>query len=306
MSEEVKPIDQRLSLGMAERLKLNNLPRWVHGIGLGATLIVLLIFIAVFIAFKDVALWNGWLAAGEFENPQYGERIYPDSIFRTRMNTWSNLIYVLFGFYAIALGINDWKQRKPLEKGYLAHVPVQSLLFGAAGIYLGFGSGFFHASLTRYGQQCDVGGMYATMICLAAIAIGSWMPRMEAPWTRRIFPTWPVIAVIVIYASIYFTYYKWEYSYREVSMYLSGTVFLFAGTSLIQPGKYLQVRWFIAALVSITLGSKIRDLDIEGSFSSPDAVFQGHALWHIVSCFFFVFMYLYFRSEEREKDDIGA
>ncbi len=301
MSEEIESIEKRLHLGVAERLKLNDLPRWVHGIGLGGTLIVLLIFIGVFMVFKDVAIWDGWLAASELENPIYNERIYPNSVFRTRMNTWSNLAFILFGFYAIALGINDWKQSRPLEQGYLAHVPFQSFLFGAAGIYLGLGSGFFHASLTRYGQQCDVGGMYANMICMAAIAIGSWMPRMEAPWTRRIFPTWPVIAVIVVYASIYFTYYKWDYSFGKVSMYLNGTLFLFVSASLIQPGKYLQVRWFVAALVSITLGSKIRDLDIEGSFSSPGSIFQGHALWHLVSCLFFVFMFLYFRSEERER-----
>jgi hypothetical protein len=301
MSEEVESIENRLHLGMVERLKLNNLPRWVHGIGLGGTLIVLLIFIGVFMAFKDVAVWDGWLAAGEFEKPVYNERIYADSVFRTRMNTWSNLVYVLFGFYAIALAINDWKQRRPLEQGYLTHVPIQSFLFGVAGIYLGLGSGFFHASLTRYGHQCDVGGMYATMICMAAIAIGSWIPRMEVPWIRRIFPTWPVIAVIVVYASIYFTYYKWDYSFGKVSMYLSLTLFLFAGVSIIQPGKYLQVRWFVAALASIILGAKIRDLDIEDRFTSPDSIFQGHALWHLISCLLYVFMFLYFRSEEREK-----
>ena len=40
-NEAVDPIEQRLHLKMAERLKLNNLPRWVHGVGLGGTLAVL-------------------------------------------------------------------------------------------------------------------------------------------------------------------------------------------------------------------------------------------------------------------------
>jgi hypothetical protein len=48
------------------------------------------------------------------------------------------------------------------------------------------------------------------------------------------------------------------------------------------------------------LGSKIRDLDIAGQFSSPDSIFQGHALWHLISCLFYVFLFAYFRSEERE------
>jgi hypothetical protein len=301
MSKDVEPIEQRLRLRMAARLKIDHLPGWVHGIGLGGTLAVLAVFIILFLAFKDVAVWTDWASAGEFKNPQYGERVYPDSVFRTRMNTWSNLCYILFGFYAIALAINDWKKGLSLERGYLTHVPIQSFLFGVAGIYLGLGSGFFHASLTRYGQQCDVGGMYATMICLAAIAIGSWLPRAKVPGTRRVFPSWPVIAVLVVSGSLYFTYYKWDYSFGNVSAYLGGILFVFAGASLVQPGKYLQIRWFIAAVASITLGSKIRDLDIQNRFTSPDSIFQGHAVWHLVSCLLYVFLFLYFRSEERER-----
>jgi hypothetical protein len=301
ISEEVEAIEQRLRTGMATRLKIDHLPRWVHGVGLGGTLAVLAVFIVLFLAFKDVAVWTDWRPAAEFKNPEYGERIYPDSIFRTRMNTWSNLSYILFGFYAIALAIKDWKKGLSLERGYLTHVPIQSFLFGMAGIYSGLGSGFFHASLTRYGQQCDVGAMYSMMICMAAIPIGSWLPRVEVPWTRRTFPSWPLIAVLVVYGSLYFTYYKWDYGFREVSAYFGGALLIFAGASLIQPGKYLQIRWFVAAYASILLAAKIRELDMQDRFTSPDSIFQGHAVWHLISCLFYVFIFLYFRSEERER-----
>ena len=300
MSHEQVSIEKRLRVGIAERLKINRLPLWVHGIGLGGTGLVFLLAVLVFAAFKDVPVWAHWVPANEFTAPHYAERIYPDSVFRTRMNTWSNLVYICFGFYGIGLAIFDWKHKLPLQRGYLTFAPVQTFLFGLAGIYLGLGSGFFHASLTRYGQQCDVGGMYATMICLAAFAIGSWLPRIRVPRTHRLFPTWPVLAVLVISGSVYFSIYKWDYSFSEISGYLTGILVLFAGVSLIQPGKYLQFRWFAAAVVAITLGSKIRDLDIAGKFSGPDAIFQGHALWHVVSCLFYVFLFAYFRSEERE------
>jgi hypothetical protein len=286
---------------MTERLKLNHLPRWVHGIGLGGTALVFLLFLLVFVLFKDVPVWADWLPADEFLHPEYGERIYPDSVFRTRMNTWSNLVYICFGFYAIALAIYDWRRKLPLERGYLMVAPVQTLLFGLAGIYLGLGSAFFHASLTRYGQQCDVGGMYATMICLAAFAMGSWLPRMRLPKTHRIFPTWPVLGTLVVIGSLYFSYYKWDYSFAEISGYITAVLFLYAGVSMIQPGKYLQLRWFVAGVFAITLGSKIRDLDIADQFTGPDSLVQGHALWHLVSCLMYVFLFFYFRSEEREK-----
>jgi len=301
MPKLLDPIDKRLQLGMAERLKLDHLPRWVHGIGLGGTGLVLLLSILVFAAFKDVPVWADWVPAGEFHKPEYGERIYPDSVFRTRMNTWSNLVYVCFGCYAIALAIHDWKRRLPLERGYLTFAPVQTFLFGLAGIYLGLGSGFFHASLSRYGQQCDVGGMYATLICLVALAIGSWLPRMRLPNTRRVFPSWPVLGVWVVFGSIYFTCYKWDYSFSEISTYLFGTLFLFVAVSVIQPGKYLQLRWFVAGVLALGLGSKIRELDIAHEFTCPDSIFQGHALWHVLSCLMYVFLFLYFRSEEREE-----
>jgi hypothetical protein len=301
MSKAVNTIEQRLRLSMAARLKIDHLPRWVHGVGLGGTLAVLSVFIVVFLAFKDVAVWTDWLPADEFNNPEYGERIYPDSVFRTRMNTWSNLSYILFGFYAIAFAINDWQKSLSLQRGYTAHVPIQSFLFGVALIYSGLGSGFFHASLTHYGQQCDVGAMYAMALCMAAIPIGSWLPQAEVPGTRCALPTWPLIAVLIMYGSLYFTYYKWDYEFGDVSAYSSSVLFIFAAVSLIQPGKYLQIRWFIAAFVSIILAAKIRELDMQDSFTGPDSIFQGHAVWHLISSLYYFFIFLYFRSEERER-----
>ena len=299
MSEEVDAIEERLHLKMAARLKIDHLPRRVHVVGLGGTLAVLAVSIILFLIFKNVAVWADWRPASEFTNPQYAERIYPDSIFRTRMNTWSNLAFILFGFYAIALAMNDWKKGLSLKRGYLTHVPVQSFLFGAALVYTGLGSGFFHASLTRYGQQCDVGGMYSTMLCMAAIPIGSWLPRVEVPGTRRTFPSELLIAALVVFGSLYFTYYKWDYSFGAVSAYFGSVLLIFVGINLIQPGKYLQVRWFIAAIATIVLAAKIRELDMQDRFTSPDSFFQGHAVWHLLSSLYYVFIFLYFRSEER-------
>jgi hypothetical protein len=125
----------------------------VHGVGLGGTLAMLGFFIIVYLIFKDVEVWTDWRPAAEFINPEYGEHIYADSVFRTRMNTWSNLPYILLGFYTIALGVNDWKKGQSIKRGYLTHVPIQSVLFGVALIYSGLGSGFFHASLTLLWQK---------------------------------------------------------------------------------------------------------------------------------------------------------
>lgn len=299
MNKQADLIEQRLRLGVQARLKMDNLPRWVHGVGLGGTLAVFVFFIVVFMIFKDAAVWTDWVPAREFTDPEYGERIYPDSVFRTRMNTWSNLAYILVGFYVIALGINDWKKGLSIARGYTAQAPIQSFLFGVALIYLGLGSGFFHASLSRFGQQCDVGAMYAMALCMTAIPVGSWLPRAEIPGTQRTLPTLPLIAALVVFGSLYFTYYKWEYSFGDISGYLTGVLFIFAAASLFQPGKYLQIRWFITAFVLVILAANIRELDMEDNFTSPDSLFQGHAIWHLATSLYYFFIYLYFRSEER-------
>ncbi|MFC5190943.1 ceramidase domain-containing protein [Algoriphagus aquatilis] len=299
MPQSLDSIEQRLRLGPAARLKLDQLPRWVHGLALGGTGIVLLIAVVIFLTLRQQAVWADWVPAEEFLRPEYGERIYPDSVFRTRMNTWSNIVYVCLGFYAVALSIYDWKRKWSLERGYLTSTPVQTFLFGIAGIYLGLGSGFFHASLTRYGQQCDVGAMYATLICLAGLAIGSWLPQLRLPKTHRILPSWPVLSMAAVLGSVYFSYYKWDYSFAEISGYLSGLLILFAGVSTFTPGRYLQLRWFVAGVLALILGSWIRDLDIADRFTGPDSLFQGHAVWHVLTCGMYVCWFFYFRSEER-------
>ncbi len=299
MLNPLESITRRLQLPPAQRLKLDKLPKWVHGLALGGTGIVLLIAVGIFLALQDQAVWSDWVPAEEFLQPEYGERIYPDSVFRTRMNTWSNIVYVCFGFYAVALSIYDWKRKWPLQRGYMTFAPVQTFLFGIAGIYLGLGSGFFHASLTRYGQQCDVGAMYATLICLVGLALGSWLPQLRLPKTQRILPTWPLLSLGVVLGSIYFSYYKWDYSFSEISGYLSAVLIGFAGVSAITPGKYLQLRWFVAGVLALVLGSWIRDLDIADRFTGPDSIFQGHAIWHVLTCLMYVCWFVYFRSEER-------
>ncbi|WP_111669842.1 ceramidase domain-containing protein [Algoriphagus litoralis] len=292
-------IDQRLRLSILARLKLEQLPRWVHGLALGGTGGILLLAILIFLIYRDQPVWADWVPAEEFLHPEYGERIYPDSVFRTRMNTWSNIVYICFGCYALALSIYDWKRKWTLDRGYLAFAPVQTFIFGIAGIYLGLGSGFFHASLSRYGQQCDVGGMYATLLCLGGLALGSWLPRMRLPKSQRILPTWPFLSLAVVMGSVYFTYYKWDYSFSEISGSITAVLFLFAGVSAITPGKFLQLRWFVLGIVALVIGAWIRDLDIADRFTGLDSLFQGHAIWHVLTCLMYLCLFLYFRSEER-------
>ena len=281
------------------RLKLEHLPCWVHILSIGGTLLIALLLLVVMLTYRDANIWNGWEPASEFKTPQYAERIYPKDVFRTRMNTWSNLAYIFFGFSAIAIAFHDYRNPVPIERGYVASTPFMTAAIGFSSIYLGFGSGLFHASLTRLGQQCDVGAMYAMMFCLSGIAIGSWIPCTKFPGRVQRLSTWPLIISCIFMLSLYFFIYKWDYSFSRVTQPIWLILVLFVAASFLQKRKHLQLRYCIAAIATLAAAAYIRMLDIEGRFSDPDAVCQGHSVWHLMSGLFFVLLYLYFRSEER-------
>ena len=88
------------------------------------------------------------------------------------------------GFYAFALGCRDLQGKPPVEGGYLIKTPAMSILFGATCCYLGFGSGLFHASLTRWGQQLDVAAMYSPLVVFIAINLGRWIPAPANEWSQ--------------------------------------------------------------------------------------------------------------------------
>jgi hypothetical protein len=282
------------------QLKLNSLPFWVHGISLVGTIVVTVILLVVFLIYRNENIWQGMRVANEFIDPIYNETVYVNSIFRTRVNTWSNLSYVFVGFYAIALAIHDWRSHRTLESGYLASTPIQSIFFGSACIYVGLGSGFFHASLTHLGQQVDVGGMYAVMIAIASLCVGSWFPFITIAKKRPYgFPTWPVLVPLSVFLCVYFFIYKWDFSFTAIAQPLSIGLLIFAITGLLHREKRFHIRWLIAGVAFFVAGLFVRQVDIQGRFSTPESIWQGHSIWHLLSGLYLVCTYLYFRSEQR-------
>jgi hypothetical protein len=59
----------------------------------------------------------------------------------------------------------------------------------------------------------------------------------------------------------------------------------------------MNVRYFVAALVSLALAAASWILDITRIICSPDSWFQGHAMWHVMMAAVCAFVFLYYRSE---------
>jgi hypothetical protein len=251
----------------------------------------------------DRNVWEGWRESRELRRPAYAERVHVNEVFRTRANTWSNLAYVLVGLYAIALGWHGLRHPRPDGAGYLVRTPALSLTFGLACCYLGAGSGLFHASLTRFGQQLDVAAMYAPLLAVIAVSIGRWIPRLSLPLNL---PTWPILVALVALASSLLFIYKWSMSSLNVLGTLIATVAFFAVLDRFRSPPKLDTRWLAWSCAALVAAVICRQLDIAGRFSGPDAWLQGHALWHILTSLSLGCMYFYYRSEVTAALDHAA
>jgi len=277
--------------------RLLGLPLRVHVFAWAGLAVLVLLLLGVSQHYQGQNIWRGWTESRELRHPGYAERIYVEDFFRTRANSWSNLAYVLVGLYALALADDDRRNRSARCDGYVAKTPALSILFGLACCYLGFGSGLYHASLTRWGQQLDVAAMYAPLLACIALHLGRWGREASA---RRGFPTaaiWPWLSGLVVVASYLLYHYKWSMS----AIVVLTTLILLGGLLGLLDAVFarhrMRFRWLGWSSAALFAAIACRQLDVAGKFSGPDAWLQGHALWHLLTALSLACLYAYQRSE---------
>ena len=276
---------------------MSGLSTRAHGFVWGTVAVVALALLWVTQAAKEQNVWAAWRESGELRRPAYRERIHAGEVFRTRANTWSNLGYIVVGLYGIALGCRDLRQ--PSRDAYLLKTPALSLAFGTACCCLGIGSGLFHASLTRLGQQLDVASMYPPLMVMIAVSFGRWIPAL--PLGSRTLPTWPVLLVLTTLASGLLYYFKWSMSSPIVLNSLVGSVATLTLLARFCSSRMLDGRWLVASSAALVVAVFCRQLDIAGRFTGPDAWAQGHALWHILTALSLGCVYAFYRSDADSK-----
>ena len=273
------------------------IPKTVHAWALGSFAALSLVLIVLFLIYGQVNVWAPLQASGELRDIHYSETVYIDSLFRTRANTWSNLAFVLVGFYALAMAVWDRRQTPSWFYGAPITAPILTLLFGVACTYLGVGSGVFHASITRWGQQLDVASMYPPMLALMTMLIHrNLTQRLWQTNLRAQIITASGLILLVGVAAIVFYVYKWSMSSKTVlpSLVLALNVLYLFDRFLWTPKG--RLRWLFASFAAVFLGTLCRQLDVAGKFSGPDAWYQGHAFWHVLCALSLAFGWWYIRS----------
>ncbi|BBM83932.1 ceramidase domain-containing protein [Candidatus Uabimicrobium amorphum] len=251
---------------------------------------VSLLFLGITIALILLSMieysWDDWRRASCFPKHCFCEALRPGTIVQP-VNTWSNLAFILIGLLVLRQGKKDFIAQS--FSNSMSTKRVYSFTYGILIVFLGFGSFFYHASMTFLGQVFDLMGMYllTTFVILynverlrpykASIFIISYLIintillciLLTLPQTRRY-----IFAVLVIVALIpeYWIYRKKKTNNRLL---------------------FLAVGLLIVAFI-------IWILDITKIICSPYSFWQGHALWHILTAMSAGSLYMHYREESHE------
>lgn len=220
--------------------------------------------------------WQGLDAAWEFRQPAYSEQIIADNLFRTKSNTWSNLAYAVVGFYVLGFALHD------VRLSGVQTQTVWSVLYGLACCFLAVGSGVFHASLSRWGQQLDVTAMYTPLLVLIGEATWRHIPRIGFPRQRSL-STWPLLAGLVFVTTLLLYHYKWSLSSGVILPLLILIVAGFALLDLWRDATRRRTVSLLTAVIALLLAVACRELDIQRRFSDAQTPLQGHAFWHLLT-----------------------
>ena len=222
---------------------------------------------------------------------QYCERDHLESLIRQPSNTWSNLAYMAYGFICIGMGIMDAK-RSEAAPNFVSRAPAISLLYGLTLTYLCWGSFLFHASLTRVGQHWDMAATYAvtvlpSVILLVRLAVPHWAQRAQ------------VGLVYGLSTVVFFMLYQFKW-HMNSSVFMPG--FILALVVLVLAyrfgrGMFLSLPFGLLAFGCMGLAFFIWIKDVRKEWCNPDAVVQGHAIWHFLTGLSALMTYLLLRTE---------
>ena len=202
-------------------------------------------------------------------------------------NSFSNLLYVLAGLLIALLP----HSKKRAELNLISSDPSYSILYGCNTIILGFGSFFYHGSLTEFGRFFDWFGMYlfASYIIIYSIAryFRSWFTPARFLTIFSLFMVALVIITLTVNADIR----------RHIFTVMIIIALIVAGIVNLQLQQKLNSWYLAASLTSLVIAYGIWNLDNNGIYCFPHSLIQGHAIWHILTGLSISLVYLYLRSE---------
>jgi len=238
----------------------------------------------------DSRVWEGMVVSQSALTVEYCEFNHPGQFFHQPVNTYSNLIYFFYGLLVFQLGWKDWKAFTNREANTIRKFPYLSLLLAANFIYLSLGSAFFHSSLTWMGQRMDMNATYG--LTLSLICIGWVQVLVKKELSSQMQPG--LVGVLLLLIA----------SFLPLALLISSSILLpslFLMLSVLGIINYFQYPaqripvLGVLSFVLLAVAIQIRSLDVAKVNCDPMSIWQGHALWHMLTATSSLVLYFYFR-----------
>lgn len=219
--------------------------------------------------------WENWRPATCLPDDCFCEAIQ-DAIVRQPANTWSSFAFVVAAVWVTARFLRREASRPAL-------VSAEAALFSGSLVLTGFGSAFYHASLTFIGQIIDVSGMYlvATFILLHRLG-----PRFGAP------PRLAVLVFVLANGALMAAQVTTPSLRRTVFGVLLVSALAVEWRSS-RPGR----SWLAAAAFLMALAFSIWFIDRRRLVCDPGSLIQGHAAWHLLGAVAAACLYRSYEAE---------
>jgi hypothetical protein len=238
--------------------------------------------------------WENWRPASCMPGHCFCEAIRTTGI-RQPSNAWSSLAFVLVSLLVVghALAIRSMPRFTPTNA--MARHLVYPLLFALASLLIGFGSAFYHASLSFAGQFVDVFGMYLIATFVLMYNIGRLHPISAT-------------AAVAGYALANVALAALLYEVPLLRRVMFGVVIVTALAVELPIRRRLQPvlngRLLGSAIVILAIGFAVWILDIANILCAPASTLQGHAVWHVAGAVSTLLLYFFYCSEGVERNPL--
>ncbi|MCP4122453.1 MAG: ceramidase [Bacteroidetes bacterium] len=259
----------------------------------------------IYEAFKYVDVWGSWLGAGG-NSAHFCELNRWDMLIVQPSNTWSNMGYLIVGLVLISIGLKDhyFKERKQLNN-LIARHPAFTILIGVAMIHLFIGSFFYHASMTLAFQKMDITGIYAVIIALFTYNAFKAFPFIKIGNKTQSSHTILISLGIALNTIFFIEIWKWN-----VNIVFPVLILSLLALNIINMKRHIILnmykKYLFSSLATMFVGITIWILDRSNVMCMPESIFQGHALWHLLTATSVLFIYFYYRSEELDLEKLEA
>ncbi len=210
---------------------------------------------------------------------------------RQPVNAYTNIAFILASIGMLLFLVATRKSKEKIS--VYSHLPRNLLiLFALASMAVGIGSFIYHAGFTFLGMELDDDSMYL---------VGSFMLLFGLAHLRHI----SLKHFLLYYLALNISLEIIIYFFPVVRGFLFGLLILgmlIIDVNAILQGKlknYLPYFWWGIGL--FFLGYFFWILDDTRLVCYPTALFQGHAVWHLLSAMAGLAMFFYMDSEFREK-----